>query len=64
MALLLALAIFVVVAIAVSWVVDQAARKTRLAAQAAAVVRDYVAGMTDRYATEEYMRLTDPTVPA
>jgi two-component system sensor histidine kinase KdpD len=33
---LLALAIFVVVAIAVSWVVDQAARKTRLAAQAGA----------------------------
>ena len=32
--------------------------------QAAAVVRDYVAGMTDRYATEEYKRLTDPTVPA
>ena len=33
---LLALAIFVVVAIAVSWVVDTAARKTRLAAQAGA----------------------------
>ena len=33
---LLALAIFVVVAIAVSWVVDQAARKTRQAAQAGA----------------------------
>jgi two-component system sensor histidine kinase KdpD len=33
---LLALAIFVVVAIAVSWVVDTAARKTRQAAQAAA----------------------------
>jgi dGTPase len=33
-------------------------------AQAAAVVRDYVAGMTDRYALEEYKRLTDPGVPA
>ncbi|AGZ38951.1 DUF4118 domain-containing protein [Actinoplanes friuliensis] len=33
---LLALVIFVVVAVAVSWVVDQAARKTRLAAEAGA----------------------------
>jgi dGTPase len=32
--------------------------------QAAIVVRDYVAGMTDRYATEEYARLTDPNVPS
>lgn len=32
--------------------------------QAAAVVRDYVAGMTDRYAQEEFSRLTDPSVPA
>jgi dGTPase len=32
--------------------------------QAATVVRDYVAGMTDRYALDEYARLTDPTVPA
>jgi dGTPase len=31
--------------------------------QAAAVVRDYVAGMTDRYALDEYARLTDPSVP-
>jgi len=31
-------------------------------AQAAEVVRDYVAGMTDRYAMEEYARLTDPSV--
>jgi dGTPase len=31
-------------------------------AQAAEVVRDYVAGMTDRYAMEEYARLTDPAV--
>ena len=33
-------------------------------AQAAAVVRDYVAGMTDRYAQDEFSRLTDPSVPA
>jgi len=33
-------------------------------AQAAGVVRDYVAGMTDRYAMEEFSRLTDPSVPA
>jgi dGTPase len=33
-------------------------------AQAAGVVRDYVAGMTDRFALEEYARLTDPAVPA
>lgn len=33
-------------------------------AQAAAVVRDYVAGMTDRYAQDEFSRLTDPAVPA
>jgi dGTPase len=33
-------------------------------AEAATVVRDYVAGMTDRYALEEYKRLTDPGMPA
>ncbi len=33
-------------------------------AQAANVVRDYVAGMTDRYALDEFSRLTDPAVPA
>ncbi|MDD2794479.1 deoxyguanosinetriphosphate triphosphohydrolase [Acidocella sp.] len=33
-------------------------------AQAATVVRDYVAGMTDRYALDEYARLTNPAVPA
>jgi dGTPase len=33
-------------------------------AQAASVVRDYVAGMTDRYALEEHARLTDPAVPS
>ncbi len=33
-------------------------------AQAAEVVRDYVAGMTDRYALDEFSRLTDPAVPA
>jgi dGTPase len=33
-------------------------------AQAAEIVRDYVAGMTDRYAMEEYARLTDPAVPS
>jgi dGTPase len=33
-------------------------------AQAAEIVRDYVAGMTDRFAMEEYARLTDPAVPA
>lgn len=32
--------------------------------QAADVVRDYVAGMTDRYALDEFSRLTDPAVPA
>ncbi len=32
--------------------------------QAAGIVRDYVAGMTDRYAMEEFARLTDPSVPA
>jgi dGTPase len=32
--------------------------------QAAATVRDYVAGMTDRYALDEFSRLTDPSVPA
>jgi len=31
--------------------------------QAAVAVRDYVAGMTDRYALDEYARLTDPSVP-
>jgi dGTPase len=25
-------------------------------------IADYIAGMTDRYATEEYQRLFDPTV--
>ena len=33
-------------------------------AQAAVVVRDYVAGMTDRYALDEHARVTDPSVPA
>jgi dGTPase len=33
-------------------------------AQAAVTVRDYVAGMTDRYALDEFSRLTDPSVPA
>jgi dGTPase len=33
-------------------------------AQAAEAVRDYVAGMTDRYALDEFSRLTDPSVPA
>jgi dGTPase len=33
-------------------------------AQAAGIVRDYVAGMTDRYALQEYARLTDPSVAA
>ncbi|GLR67411.1 deoxyguanosinetriphosphate triphosphohydrolase-like protein [Acidocella aquatica] len=33
-------------------------------AQAAVAVRDYVAGMTDRYALDEYARLTNPAVPA
>jgi dGTPase len=32
-------------------------------AQAAAVVCDYVAGMTDRFAQEEYKRLTDISMP-
>ena len=32
-------------------------------AQAAAVVCDYVAGMTDRFAQEEYKRLTDLSMP-
>jgi dGTPase len=31
--------------------------------QAATAVRDYVAGMTDRFALDEYARLTDPSVP-
>ena len=31
--------------------------------RAARVVCDYIAGMTDRYALEEYKRLTDPSVP-
>ena len=30
--------------------------------RAAATVGDYVAGMTDRYAMDEYRRLTDPSV--
>jgi dGTPase len=33
-------------------------------AQAAEVVRDYVAGMTDRFAMEEFAKLTDPGVTA
>ncbi|WP_298214378.1 deoxyguanosinetriphosphate triphosphohydrolase [Acidocella sp.] len=33
-------------------------------AEAAATVRDYVAGMTDRYALDEFSRLTDPAIPA
>jgi dGTPase len=33
-------------------------------AQAVEIVRDYVAGMTDRYAMDEYARLTDPAVPS
>jgi dGTPase len=33
-------------------------------AQAAEVVRDYVAGMTDRFAMEEFSKLTDPGVTA
>jgi dGTPase len=33
-------------------------------ATAAEIVRDYVAGMTDGYAMQEYARLTDPSVPA
>ncbi len=32
--------------------------------EAAMAVRDYVAGMTDRFAMDEYARLTDPSVPA
>ncbi|MBK1662496.1 deoxyguanosinetriphosphate triphosphohydrolase [Paracraurococcus ruber] len=32
-------------------------------AQAARVVCDYIAGMTDRYALEEHRRLTDPNIP-
>ena len=32
-------------------------------AQAARVVCDYIAGMTDRYALEEHRRLTDPSIP-
>jgi dGTPase len=35
-----------------------------LSQAAAVVVRDYVAGMTDRYALDEFSRLTDPNVPA
>ena len=31
--------------------------------QAAQVVCDYIAGMTDRYALEEHRRMTDPNVP-
>jgi dGTPase len=30
--------------------------------QCARVVCDYIAGMTDRFALEEYKRLTDPEV--
>ena len=32
-------------------------------AEAAGVVCDYIAGMTDRYALEEHRRMTDPNVP-
>jgi dGTPase len=32
-------------------------------AQSAQVVCDYVAGMTDRFAIDEYKRLTDLSVP-
>jgi dGTPase len=32
-------------------------------AQAALVVCDYIAGMTDRFALEEHRRMTDPSVP-
>jgi dGTPase len=32
--------------------------------QAATTVRDYVAGMTDRFALDEYSRLIDPAMPA
>jgi dGTPase len=32
--------------------------------RAAIAVRDYVAGMTDRFALDEFARLTDPSVPA
>ncbi|MFT8242655.1 deoxyguanosinetriphosphate triphosphohydrolase [Roseomonas sp. BN140053] len=32
-------------------------------AQAAAVVCDWIAGMTDRFALEEHRRLTDPNIP-
>jgi dGTPase len=31
--------------------------------QAATTVRDYVAGMTDRFALDEHARLTDPAMP-
>jgi dGTPase len=31
--------------------------------QAAMAVRDYVAGMTDRFALDEFARLTDPAMP-
>jgi dGTPase len=34
------------------------------AAEAATVVRDYIAGMTDRFALDEHRRLTDPFIPA
>jgi dGTPase len=32
--------------------------------QTAAIVRDYIAGMTDRFALDEHRRLTDPTAAA
>ena len=32
-------------------------------ARTAAVVCDYIAGMTDRFALEEHRRLTDPNMP-
>jgi dGTPase len=34
------------------------------APDAAVAVRDYIAGMTDRYALDEHRRLTDPYIPA
>jgi dGTPase len=32
-------------------------------ARAATMVADYISGMTDRYAFEEYRRLTDLSIP-
>ncbi|MDE8347356.1 MAG: deoxyguanosinetriphosphate triphosphohydrolase [Acidocella sp.] len=43
---------------------DWRARAGKPESEAAAMaVRDYVAGMTDRFALDEYARLTDPSVP-